>query len=183
MDKETFNRLSNRHKEEFLRQEKIITENSKGLDHVIFVVSTGVFVLSINYLTGLKDNVLEYSYILIWSWIFLAGAIIVHVLGYRLAIKYGEKIQEKLDKWGNNGLTPLDYIPYKDKDAQKLYGLVNMLNDMALCLTILGVIFLLFFASVNFLTNNKINRASEGQKEKLESTIINNYYYGPEVGK
>ena len=67
---------------EFERATKGIIENQKGLDRIIFVLNTGIFVLSVNFILGNKNVFLFKTWVLLASWICLGLSIALHAVGY-----------------------------------------------------------------------------------------------------
>lgn len=87
---------------------------------------------------------------------------------------------------------PIGYNINSEPEIKNLEKKVNIYNTMAFDFTILGVLLLLFFVSVNFLGHNAANQIVQQeqalQKTKVQAqtpTIINNYYGGnlPQSGK
>lgn len=128
MDKEKLDYLRDLSYRRFDRETATRNENGKGLDNVLFIISTGVFVLSINYLTGLKDQVFEYPNILLLCWFILTGAIISHILSYRKAIEHSDIRLKFINKWIEKGYTPLTYNPDEEPESKKSGRKVDILN-------------------------------------------------------
>ncbi|MEK7193422.1 MAG: hypothetical protein AAB652_01390 [Patescibacteria group bacterium] len=87
---------------ELLRFESAKEKESTKFDNIVFVAATGTFVLSINYIVGIKTNYLHYHSFLVLAWIFLLTAIIVHADGYRESVIYHQDFIDKLNKWNAN---------------------------------------------------------------------------------
>jgi hypothetical protein len=153
--KEIFEKLEKHHLREFDRQSESKSDNARSLDNVIFVISTGVFVLSINYILGSKTGFVYQPMMLIISWLSLILGIISHIFSYRYAIKFADEVQSKLSIWAKNGYLPVGYNPSEEKgDIQKFKFMASRFNNITLSLTIMGIILLFIFVSINFIKNN-----------------------------
>src|SRR4051794_32463175 len=65
---------------------EVAADNEKGLDRLILIVSTGVFAISITFVTGLASGGLTNPGYLIGAWIMFALAILLQTAGYILGI-------------------------------------------------------------------------------------------------
>ena len=140
-------------KREFQRfQDGALNETSK-LDNIIFVVGTGTFILSINYIVGLKGNYLRWPLLLVSSWITLLISIIVHAFGYRYSAGYHLRVVQEIKEWADKG-HPLPFIRV---DRTKDHKIIEQFNNWSLWLLIVGLALLTVFASYNFVELNKTN--------------------------
>lgn len=144
-----------------------VTENAKELDKIIFIVSTGIFVLSINYVTGLKENYLFFIEGLISSWIMFSLAIFAQILSYYLVIKSSYYMQDILNKWVSDDFKPIDFSTSKvqstDKKILSYDSLISRLNTVTLIFVFCGMICLVTFGTINLIKNNELNNKSSNQ--------------------
>ena len=133
---------------EFLRFEEGKSVEQDKLDNVIFIVTTGTLVLSINYVISLGNYHFKLPALLILCWITLLASLIVHAIGYRYSIKYHKVYINNLKDWAGGGYK---YPFSPPNDVKLLETEVNLLNKWSFWLMIAGLIFLMIFVSINFL--------------------------------
>jgi|GEM_PF-1786214 len=122
---------------------------NKTLNNIIFVASTGAFVLSVNFIIGTKEE-LEATEVLIVSWAFLALSIILNILLQLLHMKWGEKIKQELNKIINTEkmLDP-DFDINNEPAIKKVYKDQSQVLTATISFLIGGVLALFFFSVFN----------------------------------
>lgn len=156
--------ITHQHKEEISRQniafqQKQVQESAKFINNIIFVVGTGTFVLSISFI-GYLDTVILYPQLLVASWVFLFFAIVSTVASHAAAIFHSKRMIDLLNAHRSSGFkTEWNMV---DSGGDEIYLRLakwgNGLYIVAGLTLIAGLIFLIFFAAINFLALNEIRK-------------------------
>ncbi len=132
-----------------------LSKERGSLDKILLLISTGLLVLSINVLIGLKEIHLILSWLLLLSWIFLGLSILAQMFGYESSEKSLNERIKHLDEWANKEFTSFPYDEkYRNKEKETIRK-IDIWNKIAFYSLIMGIILLTVFASINF---NKINK-------------------------
>lgn len=150
------------HQWRFERAEKAKQSAAKSLDHVVFVISTGVFALTINLLALFTGPVYA-PFLLICTWMLLCVSVGSHAFGYYKAVEQSQYFIDCL-----NGP---DHREPESNDAKNicLGNAIRRANNVSYLALILGIIFLTLFASLNLAANNKQRENDRAENPSRES--------------
>jgi len=115
-------------------------------ENILFVLTTGAFVLSINLLTG-GHKQLAQPRLMVVSWISLFLSLVSHSVSFFLAKRSSEKLIDALDKWKDKNFKP-EIFSFKTA-VGNTDKWVEYLNYSTFFLMLLGLLFLTIFASIN----------------------------------
>lgn len=136
-------------------------------------VTTGALVLSVSFITISGFDVLASVGILIWAWISLLIAVIARLLAFTLVDQSFKKNEKDVRDWVKAGM-PADKVPDETNRWTKIVQAVNFLST---CTTIVGLVLLVLFGINNVLhmndENKKINgnESNEPTQKHAEPTI------------
>lgn len=133
---------------DFQRLDSAIRTNEKGLDHILLVVSTGIFAISISFITGYTNVNFKYPEVLVSSWVIFALLIILHAAGYFFGIKASLISQNKMMESQS-----LEYSvhPKNIPEVKKLLTIIDTFRIISLFLLMIGMALLVLFAASNVL--------------------------------
>ena len=126
--------------------ESMWKEGVRGLDHLVLLVSTGAFAISITYIGILKEKP-DYICLLAFSWIALAVSMFSQVLGYLASINWGERVKQVCNDVSEG--MPLGWELGNDEILQKLNKSLEIFLKVTVFSFIAGVTALLIFATIN----------------------------------
>jgi hypothetical protein len=109
--------------------------------------TSGALVLSISFLTITGFSELKYPMLLASSWLFLLLAIITHLISYNFADRGFHKNEEDVRAWMKRGM-PINDIPEDENIWTKL---IRNTGTVSSVLTIIGLVLLVLFGSLNVL--------------------------------
>ncbi len=136
-------------------------------------VTTVALVLSVSFITISGFDVLASVGILIWAWISLLIAVIARLLAFTLVDQSFKKNEKDVRDWVKAGM-PADKVPDETNRWTKIVQAVNFLST---CTTIVGLVLLVLFGINNVLhmndENKKINgnESNEPTQKHAEPTI------------
>lgn len=133
---------------EWARMDKSKEINGRGLDNIIFVIGTGLFVLSIDFILGSKGAPLQHRWLIVCSWVALVISIISHAVSYFFAIKASDYVQTKLNEWESHGF-PQPFNLNSDPENTRIKECVVRANYISYTGLFVGIVLLLIFASIN----------------------------------
>lgn len=149
------------YKDQWGQTQKSNEKNYEQLDKIIFVISTGLFVLSINILFA-RDYYFIGENILYISWILIFISIFSQIFSYRYSISQTEDQMKCLDEaYLSGGIKNLNSKKIRIYSKQ-----IKFFNDAAVFSLITGMALMLSFAYINFKNINEMNMEKEKKETK-----------------
>jgi hypothetical protein len=133
----------------------IININIKSMNNIIFVVSTGVFVLSLSLIHYIERPVV-YPKLVVFSWLAIFLVMILNFFALWLMVRYSQRQKEITNQWRvNNFSNPSEYNSdiINDKELKALEKDMKWTNKIVFILLPSGIFTLILFTIVNFLNH------------------------------
>lgn len=129
--------------------ENAVEETDKSLTNILLLVSTGAYGLSINFFIN-QNKVINFVYLLKFSWLLLTVSIITNAAGYFLSRENTNDLMEKINdfKISNNKITGQEYNDlFLSNKSSLIVTSIHVLNFINFFSFIFGIILLTIFAS------------------------------------
>lgn len=135
----------------FDRALSLFQEEKKTIGRAIFVLGTGTFVLSVNFLSNTQNNLIS-PWSLIASWVFIALSIFTYLKASYLSACKQDAIMDEINETLSKEKFPSDpYSPDETPNVMKFDKQIESFNQATYFFLGLGIALLLIFASLNFL--------------------------------
>lgn len=133
----------------------------QAMNNILFVVSSGAFVLSISFIGNIK-SVIAVPWVLIASWAFLITAIALNFAAHFFMIKQSNRQIKLINKERYDGFPNLNEfnneVVKKDEELKEIVRKGNQVNKAVLTFLSLGLVALIVFGAANLLEQNKVNK-------------------------
>lgn len=153
--------------EDYLRRRKnavdAVSKENEKLDKAIFILATSPFLISVTFLTGLRDVYLVSTNWLFASWICLGIAIFLHIANYVVNIDRELSEIKTLDK--NLGKVAGGVLYANNRYSGDNFR-VKIYNDLCIAFTLGGIVTLSIFGAINVLSMNNLNKAKMDSERK-----------------
>ena len=159
MEKNKFDQLSDISLKNLEMHNEVSSNAYKTMNNIIFVISTGSFVLTISFISNLKTHI-YFSYLLLISWLFLFLTIVFNFLAHWITAHSSNRKNELINEARISGFPDGGNFNKKhdlDEKIIKYKKLSKIVNICVLTFLPLGIISLIFFSWMNLTAQNKIN--------------------------
>ena len=149
--------LDRRRLDEWLRLDKCRMETRRTLDKQIYLLATGVFVLTINMFIFVKDDIKDTRF-LVCVWVLLLISVVTHTINYIFSEKRTIKQMRLTDlKWklligsydeGETEETVKWEKEVIEEDERKMFDVIDFLNWFSLASLLISILYLTVFMIV-----------------------------------
>lgn len=151
------------------------------LNKIIFVVSTGTFVLSISFIGYLKTEV-THPWLLIFSWIFLILAITCNVAAHLITVFVADRRMTHLNTSRKRNYDPhWETLTADDKSMHWWIKQAKRINIAVWLFLSGGLFFLLWFGGSNLLVQNALYHEQNIQNKNIVASSTCSYQEGSSV--
>jgi len=128
----------------------------KNVNHIIFVLSAGIFTVSINFIGQLK-TLPKYPWLLISSWVFLFLTICANVTVQYLDVKRSEKMIAELNAHRQSNFSlAWNMAESRDPVVRAILPWLKKLTYAVFTFLFLGFVSLILFGAINLLSQGQI---------------------------
>lgn len=159
MEKEKLDHLRDVSMKNLEMHNEVMSNAYKTMNNIIFVVSTGSFVLTISFIGSLKTHI-YYSFLLLISWIFLFFTITLNFVAHWITAQSSLRSNELTNEARTTGFPDGGNFNKKSKVDSKIikYKIwAKIVNTCVLVFLPLGIISLICFSWMNLISQNKTN--------------------------
>ena len=133
----------------------------QAMNNILFVVSTGAFVLSISFIGNIK-TVIAMPEVLIMSWIFLIITVALNFFAHSLMIRQSNRQIKLLNQERYEGFPHLNefnkQVVKTDKELNEIVHKGKEVNKAVITFLLLGLASLIIFGAANLFAINRTNK-------------------------
>jgi magnesium-transporting ATPase (P-type) len=139
-----------------------LNKNQEDFEKQLIYVSAGALGASIFFIEKIVRDLDSslYKWLLICSWLFLGATIVINAISHFVAINMNYKSIDEIDQ-GN----------YEAKAALKRNRKLKYINLSTVITLLIGIFFLILFASINLIMSDKNNNA-DNSKVSQGTTLV-----------